>query len=298
MTETTMESIRAWSVREAGQFLGRAVLVALVVYLVARLPASSVAEVFDSATPYWVVAVFLTVVVLGYVVVRSRWSGWKLVGALTLLYAGLQVVSFVELYLYELETAQVTLSNVGWSLLKAPLTVIAVVAGFGGVRGESSPPSDERLQFGVREWAWKLPLLAGVFLLAMIAGGLVLFSPVAQFVDPQGWANYEILDPPAWVLPFQLIRGALFTAFLLPIVYLFSGGYRETQLTVALAFAWLLSWGMIIPTETIPGRLWIAHFIEVFISMFIFALLLVPVVYRSHSPLVRLTGKERPESIL
>jgi hypothetical protein len=176
------------------------------------------------------VAVFLTVVVLGVRCGPLPMVRGELVGALTLLYAGLQVVSFVEVYLYELETAQVTLSHVGWALLKSTLTVIAVVAGFGGMHGEASPPSNERLQFGVREWAWKLPLLADIFLLAMIGGGLVLFSPVAQFVDPQALANYEILAPPAWVLPFQLVRGALFTAFLLLIVYLFSGGYRETQL--------------------------------------------------------------------
>jgi hypothetical protein len=59
-----------------------------------------------------------------------------------------------------------------------------------------------------------------------------------------------------------------------------------------------LSWGTIIPTETIPGRLWIAHFVEMFISMFIFALILGPVVYRSHSPLARPTGEQEcPASV-
>lgn len=285
-----MQSIRYWSPATAGRFLGRAAVVAFVSYLIARLPASTPGVLVDSATHRWVVAVVLTVVVLGYVVVRSRWSGWKLLGALVLLYAGLQVVSFLELYLYGLETKPETLSIAGWSLLKSTLTVSAVVAGFSGLRDGEASPSDERLQFDRREWAWKGPLLAGVFLLAVIAGGVVLFTPLARFLGPRALAGYQIFTPPAWILPFQLLRGALFTAFLVPVIALFAGGYRETQLTVALAFAWLLSWGLIIPTETIPGRLWIAHFVEVFVSMFVFGLLLVAVLFRHHSPWARIAG--------
>jgi hypothetical protein len=283
-----MNSVREWSTGEAVQFVGRGLLVSLLVYLVARLPDAGLTGLLDAVAPYWAVTVVLTVFVLGYVAVRSRWTGWKLVGALAFLYAGLQIVSFVELYLYGLEPASVTVSNVAWGLGKATLTVVVVV-GFGRFRGGEAAPSDDRLQFGLAEWAWKLPLLAIVFLAAMIGGGLAIFTPVAQLVDPQALANYEIFDPPAWILPFQLLRGVLFTALLLPIVYLFRGGYRETQVTVALLFAWLLSWGMLLPAETIPGHLWLAHFVEVFVSMFVYGLVLVPVVFRSHHPIARVT---------
>lgn len=288
-----MESIREWSVGEAGRFVARSLLLAALVYILVRAPDVGLTGLFDAAGPYWFVSVSGTVLVLGYVVVRSRWTGWKLVGALALLYVGIQTVSFVELYLYGLESAAATTSNATGSLWRAVLTVAVIVAGHGRLRGEEEPVSDERLQFGLAEWAWKLPLLAGIFLLAMIFGGLVVFEPVAQLVDPQALSTYEILDPPAWILPFQLVRGVVFTALLLPVIYLLRGGYRETQVTVATLFAWLLGSGLLIPTATIPGNLWMAHFVEVFGSMFVYALVLVPLVFRSHHPLARLASRRR-----
>jgi hypothetical protein len=281
-----------WTLADVGRFCGRGLLLAVVVYLVFRLPEAGLAGLVDSAAPYWFAKVLLDVLVLGYVAARSRWVGLKLVGALALVFAGLRTVSFVEIYLYEMIDAGELATGVDGTLVDGVVLALLVVVVFGRVHGEESPAPDDRLQLSPGEWVWKLTLLAAVFLLTMVLAGLVVFTGVGRVVDPVALANYDLLETPAWVLPFQLVRGLVFTALLLPVVYLLRGGLRETQLTVALLFAVLLSSNMLQGYDSVPGLLWIAHFAELFSQAFVYGLVAVPLLHHSHHPLARLLGSQ------
>ena len=280
-----------WSTTELSRFGGRVLLLTAVAYLVIRVPEVGLAGLGGDAAPYWLGKLLLDVLVLGYVAARARWTGPKLVGALAVVYVGLQVVSFVEIYLYGMITWPDMLAWTGGSLLQGAAIVALVVVGFSKLWGEEAPVPDERLQFPPAEWAWKLLVLAVVFLVLMIVAGLVVFEGIAGVVDPQARAGYEIVEPPAWILPFQLVRGTIFTMLLIPIVYLFDGGVRETQGTVALLFATLLASNMIVGYDSVPGLLWMAHFFELFLQAFVFGLLAVWLLSRRHHPLQTLRGR-------
>lgn len=280
-----MESIRNWTARDAAGFGARVVVLALAWYGLWRVPQDGVGSLLDSGAGIWFAVVVMNTLVVAYVVARSRWTGAKLVGAVALLYGTLQTVSFLEIYLYEM----VSLEEALWGAFVSVVTILVVatlvVAAFGKLTGEDAPPSDGRLRLSPRQWAWKVPLIALVHLATFLAAGLFVFVGVAELVDPVAYAEYEILDPPSWIFPFQALRGVVFAAAMLPVVYLLRGGVREAQGTVALAFAVLLSSGLLLPDSGIPGRLWVAHFAEVFGSSLVLGVVVVALAFRAHHPL-------------
>lgn len=103
----------------------------------------------------------------------------------------------------------------------------------------------------------------------MILAGLVVFEGIAQFIDPPARAGYKIIEPPAWIIPFQLVRRIAFTTLLLPVVCLFGGDTRETMVAVAVLFATLLASNMIIGYDSVPGLLWVALIFELFSQAFV-----------------------------
>ena len=280
-----------WSPGTVLDFGDRVAVVALVVFVLVRVPEAGVAALSEEAAPYWLAKLLLDVVVLGYVASRSRWTGAKLWAALWLVYAGLQTVSLVEVYLYGMVDATAVVAGTGRNLIVGGVVVLAVVAGFGRLQGAAAPVGDDRLRLSAAEWAWKLAVLALAFLVLMIVAGLVVFEGLAAAIDPAARAGYDIVEPPAWILPFQLVRGVAFTAVLLPAIALFGGGYRETQLAVAATFAVLLASNMIAGYDAVPGLLWVAHFFELLGQAFVYGLLAVALLFRSHRPLAWLRGR-------
>lgn len=280
-----MESIRNWTVHDAGTFLTRVVIVALVWYGLWRIPQDGLGALLDASTPGWLVVVLVNTSVIAYLVVRSRWTGVKLAGALIVFYSGLQTVSFVEIYLYGMIPLEAAVQWTATSLATVVGVTAVTLVVFGRLTGPDSPPPDDRLRLSVWQWVWKTPLIAVIHLLTFLAAGLFVFMGVAELVDPVALAEYEILDPPSWIFPFQALRGIIFAGLMLPVVYLFAGGLRETQVTVALAFAVLLSSGLLLPDSGLPGLLWVAHAAEVFSSSFVLGLIVVPLVHHQHHPL-------------
>lgn len=290
-TQPVWPPLTRWSSARTLRFFAITLSLSVLAYLAIRIPGVGVSGLADDAAPYWVLKLLLDVFVLGYVAARSRWTGPKLVGALIAVYAGLQVVSFVEIYLYGMVPWSDVTAGVAGSLFQGGAVVLLVVVAFGKLRGEESPAPDDRLRLPPGEWIWKLTVLAVTFLALMILAGLVVFEGVAAFVDPHARAGYEIVEPPAWILPFQLVRGLVFTALLIPVVALLGGEIRETELTVAMLFATLLASNMIAGYDAVPGLLWVAHFFELFAQAFVYGLLAAWLLTRRHRPLRALRGR-------
>lgn len=292
MNRNSFADVSNRSVREGAAFAARVVVLTLLAYLFVRVPQVGVGGLLDAAAPYWVAKLLLDVVVLGYVAVRSRWTGAKLVAALAVVYTGLKVVSLGEVYLYGMIGGGDVLAAIALSLVEETAIVLLVVAAFGRLRGEEVPPPDDRLRLSPVQWAWKLPLLAAFFLVTMILAGVAVFTPIAQVIDPVALANYGIFEEtPAWVLPFQLLRGVVFTAILLPVVYAYRGDLGETRLAVATLFAVLLGSYMIAGHDAVPGLLWVAHFVELASQAFVYGLVAVTLLGREHHPLRGIRGR-------
>jgi hypothetical protein len=73
------------------------------------------------------------------------------------------------------------------------------------------------------------------------------------------------------IIPFQLLRGALWTALALVIVWMMKGRRWEASLAVALTFSALLAVPLgLFPNPYMPPMVRQAHFIEILSSMLLF----------------------------
>ena len=117
---------------------------------------------------------FLNTVLLTYVIVRSRWAGWKLIGAVFLIFFG------ISTFMSQIETAyfltrlppgmlpRLFLSGAITAALFSPLAVLVL-----GKRRHEGPDQEgsSLLNMPLREWAWKLSLIAIAYLVIYFTFG-------------------------------------------------------------------------------------------------------------------------------
>ncbi|MFB6171117.1 MAG: hypothetical protein ABEJ23_01190 [Haloarculaceae archaeon] len=270
-------------------FAARVLVLAVVAFAVGWATSEGAASpLADGRAPFLLAKALLDVTVLSYVAARSRWRGPALVGSLLFVYAGLQTLAVVEVGLYGLMGWPVALQAAARSVVVGGVIAAAVAAAFGRLRGRGRPRRDDRLRLPAREWAWKLPVLVVAFLACFLAGGVVVFLGVGRLVDPAALATYDLLEPPDWIFHFQAVRGLVYLGLLLPVLAQLDADARESQFVGATTLAVLVSSGVVVPNAGIPGLLWVAHFAELFASVFVYGLVAAALVWRHHDPLARL----------
>lgn len=124
-------------------------------------------------------------------------------------------------------------------------------------------------------WLGKLLLAGVIYLVLFIAGGLLLFTPLANALDAAGAAAYMGgFEAPAWLPLFVLARGILWALLALPAV----GGFGERSWTAGLAlglvFALLMANNLLFPGEIAPA-IRTAHYVELFVENLLYGLALV-----------------------
>ena len=67
-----------------------------------------------------------------------------------------------------------------------------------------------------------------------------------------------------------MVRGMIWTALALPVIRMMKGDWWEAGLAVALLFSVLMGSLLLVPTEFMPPRIRLAHFVEVTSSNFLF----------------------------
>jgi hypothetical protein len=68
---------------------------------------------------------------------------------------------------------------------------------------------------------------------------------------------------------FQIFRGLLWVLLALPVYYLVEGGYTKKGIMIGLLFAVLMNVQHMLPNPYFPGEVAFAHFIETFLSNFL-----------------------------
>ena len=237
--------------------------------------------------------------VLAYPILRSRWHGPKLAGALLLVLFGAETLMALGEALFfntalKIPAEQLRAMFIAGAiraLLIAPLAVLI----FGKLRRrEADAAPNLRLIMPWPAWAWRLALLPVAYVcLYFLFGYYVawqspevrqLYSDSTQ-IKPFLIHMRDVFRDDPGLIPLQLLRGLLWIGLSLPIVRMMQGRRWETPLAVGLLCGLLLTIPMVIPNPYMPAPVRMIHFLETSTSTFLYGCLIGWVfTRRSHSP--------------
>jgi hypothetical protein len=233
-------------------------------------------------------------------ILASRWGGWKLAMSLAVAYYG------VATFMTQIETAYfLTDLTVGPDVLPRlflmglppafvfiPLAVWLLGKGRAPVETDPNPA----LVMPAGQWAWKLAVIAVVYLgLYWSAGYFIAWQnpELRSFYGQPGAALpfWTQVTGDLWLIPFQLMRGLLWTLFTLPVLR----GSKVNAWWAALLVGLLLSVpqniGHILPNPLIPvASVRLSHLVETASSTFVFGLVIVWLLHRAHHSVRDLFG--------
>jgi hypothetical protein len=235
----------------------------------------------------------------------SRWGGWKLALSLAVAYYG--VATFMTqietwYFLTDLTVGPDVLPRLFVMGLPPALVFIPLavwVLGKGRATVETGP--NPALVMPAGQWAWKLAVLAVVYLgLYWSAGYFIAWQnpELRAFYGQPGEALplWTQVTGDLWLIPFQLMRGLLWTLFTLPVVRGSKVNVWWTALLVGLLLSVPQNIGHILPNPLIPiASVRLSHLIETASSTFVFGLVIVWLLHRAHRSARDLFGlPERP----
>lgn len=238
---------------------------------------------------------FLCTLVLTYLIVRSRWAGWRLVATVFFVFYG--VMTFmpqIETAVFVTRLPAGTLARLFLmgALIVAPYSALAVlVLGKRKVDlGDHQP--NLRLQMPPRQWAWRLAAIALAYLIVYFTFGY--FIAWRNPAVPAYYGGVDegtflarmsvVLTDTFWLIPFQILRAMLWVAIALPVVRMMKGRRQETALTVGMLFAVLMSAQLLLPNPYMPEAVRMAHLKEIVSSNFIFGFLVGWLLTPRHQP--------------
>jgi hypothetical protein len=225
----------------------------------------------------------INALILAYPIFRSRWHGLKLIRAVFLVQFGVETFLTQIESLYFNQALQITASEmiglVSAGAVRALIFAPLAVWFLGRIkRREQSEEKTPAMNFPA--WVWRF---AGLTVLYPIVYFLFGYYVAWQWEETRLFysGTRDILplvthfqgafasDP--YFLPFQLMRGALWTAFAMLIVNMMNAKRWESALAVALIFAGLLSSGIgLFPNPYMPPMIRQSHFYELMSSMLLF----------------------------
>jgi len=241
---------------------------------------SDSAQTVDSTSTMMVLTMCaLDTIVLSYPIIRSRWTGWRLVVTIFFVFYGvmtflsqIETVVFLQ-YLVEIVPAEMIPKLFMQGAITAALFSPLAILIHGRMRRCKEPwkPS-RRLIMPWKEWTWKLALIAVIYVVVYVSFGSFVFMQLAGEAAQEYYANLQL---PEWILLFQAVRAMIWTALALPVIRMMKGRWWEAGLAVALLFSVLMSANLLIPNPFMPETIRMAHFVEVSSSNFLFGWIVV-----------------------
>jgi len=220
--------------------------------------------------------------VLSWPILRSRWTGWRLVAAIFLIFYGVTtlMVAIEAVYLPEaLPLDLVVRLLVNGAITAAVFSVLAVLI-HGQMSGDEEPrEANRRLVMPLTQWTWRLTLIGFSWVVLFILFGALVFLPLAGRLAPAALEEYTNMEMPAWILLFQALRAVLWAALTLPVIRMMRGRRWEAGLAVALLFSVLMGANLLRPVG-LPIGLQVAHLVEVFGENLIFGWIVVWLLHR------------------
>ena len=218
-----------------------------------------------------------------YVVRRSRWSGWKLILCVFLVFYGTTTL------MPQIETAyfvtslppgmlpRLFLAGLIMAAVFSPLAVLIL----GKARGQTIETST-RLTMPVNAWILKLSLIAIAYVVIYFTFGYFIAwksEAVRAFYggnDPGTFIAQmgNVIRTQPLLILLQFARGLLWAAIAVPVIKMMKGEWWEAGLAVALLFA-MTSALLLIPNPLMPRAVRMAHLLETATSNFLFGWLVM-----------------------
>ncbi len=223
---------------------------------------------------------FVEVSVIARIILRARWGGWRLVGAVMVVFYGVttfmpQIESAV--FITRLPAGTLPRLFALGALVALPFSVLAVpILGKRKPDPLVNPDPGSRVPAG--EWTWKILILVVLY--------LVLYFTFGYFV---AWKNpavreyYGGTDPGSfvaqmqtvtrdspWLVPFQILRGLCWVILALITVRVLKGSRLEAAITIGLLFGLVMNAQLLLPNPYMPEPVRMAHLVETATSNFIF----------------------------
>jgi len=228
----------------------------------------------------------LNTLVLGYVIIRSRWAGWKLVLAIFFVFYGVMTVMpqiETAFFLTRLPPGMLPRLFLSGAIIAALFSSLAVL--ILGKRRSNPTESNRhsRLDMPVGEWVGKLSLIVIAYLIIYFTFGYFIAwksAAVRAYYGGDDPGNFlaqmrsVVRDTPL-LLPLQVVRAILWTAIAVPVIRMMKGQWWEAGLAVALLFAVVMNSQLLLPNPLMPQEVRMVHLLETATSNFLFGWLMV-----------------------
>lgn len=231
--------------------------------------------------PGMVVVSLVNSLVLVQLIRMAAWSGWRL--ALVLMVGFYGVTTFMSqneswwfadaLGIPKAMIAAFFIAPIPLTLLFVPFAVWLLGRWHGPQSAASYP-----LRMSVQEWAWKLGLIAVVYVALYFSFGYLVAwqNPDLQHMynRPEGqWAFRN-----EFIIPWQLLRGVLWGLLVVIVMRALKGGAWPIAIMMGVLLALPMNIAHILPNPymPIPG-VRLSHFIETATSNFILGVLIVKI---------------------
>ena len=218
-----------------------------------------------------VLVMLLQTIALTYPIVRSKWSGWRLSGAVfVLLFGTATFMSQIESLFY-LRGRMPAGMQAG--LFEMGLFVAAVFAPIAVlVLGKWKPRAGEesRITWRPRAGWWRRVVASGAIYLALY----YLFGYYVAWKNPALRDFYGGTDPGSflaqmtnvirdtpWMLPLQFVRGLLWVALAVLVILMMNSRRWEGALALALLFG-VPSLYLLFPNPLMPDEVRLVHLVE------------------------------------
>lgn len=240
----------------------------------------SVSEPPGAAALPLIAVCFLNATVLSHLILRSRWAGWRLVAVVFFVFYG--VMTFMPqiesaVFLTRLPPGVLPRLFLMGAVVAVPVSALAVLI-LGKRKAEvADTERNSRLVMRTSDWAWKLAVVALVYLILYFTFGYFIAwqSPAVREyyggVDEGAFLAQmrTVLRDTPWLAPFQIVRAMCWTALALPVTRMLKGEWPETALAIGILFA-VVNAQLLLPNPYMPEPVRMAHLVETASSNLIF----------------------------
>jgi hypothetical protein len=255
---------------------------------------SRASEQTGASTLLLLAVCLLQVMVVTHLILRSRWTGWRLTAAVFFIFYGVttfmpQIESAV--FLTRLPPGTLPRLFLMGFLISVPFSVLAVLI-LGKRKAELvDTEPNSRLVMPASVWAWKLVVIAVAYVILYFTFGYFVawrHPGVAEYyggVDPGSFLAQMriVLRNTPWLVPFQILRALCWVALALPVIRMMKGKWPETALSIGLLFAVVMNAPLLLPNPYMPEPVRMAHLVETASSNFIFGVFVGWLLTQHHS---------------
>ena len=224
----------------------------------------------------------LQTIALAYLIVRSKWHGWKLaLGVFVLSFGTVTFMSQIESLVYlggkmpEGMLGGLFAMGAVAALVFAPIAVLVLGKWKKPTTEDGASQRYEPRSTG--EWAWKIAVGGFVFLSLYYLFGYFVAWQIPAIRDYYGGTDpgsffaqmQSILSGQPWMVPFQYLRGLMWVGLAILVIRIMKGAWWEAGLAAALLFA-VPSFGLLLPNDMMPEAVRMGHFVETLPYQFLF----------------------------